>query len=42
VAHADILAGRSKQIDLRGQMYQSQLYKRSIEIYERAISGFRG
>ena len=42
LAHADILAGRSKQIDLRGQMYQSQLYKRSIEIYERAISGFRG
>jgi 1,2-diacylglycerol 3-alpha-glucosyltransferase len=37
-AHEDILAGQAKQIDLRGLMYQSQLYKRSIEVYERAIS----
>jgi glycosyltransferase involved in cell wall biosynthesis len=41
-AHADILASRSKRIDLRGQMYQSELYKRSIEVYERAISAHNG
>ena len=38
-AHEDIVAGRGKTIDLRGQMYQSQLYKRSIAVYERAIAG---
>ena len=37
-AYADIRAGRGKHIDLRQSMYQSQLYKRSIEIYEGAIA----
>jgi glycosyltransferase involved in cell wall biosynthesis len=37
-AYEDIRAGRSKHIDLRESMFQSQLYKRSIEIYEGAIA----
>ena len=38
-AYEDLKAGRGKQIDLRGEMFQSELYKKSIEIYERAIAG---
>jgi glycosyltransferase involved in cell wall biosynthesis len=37
-AYQDIQAGNAKQIDLRGLMYQSQLYQRSIEVYQRAIA----
>ena len=37
-AYEEIRAGRGKHIDLRQSMYQSQLYKRSIEIYEGAIA----
>ena len=37
-AYDDIHAGRAKQIDLRGLMFQSELYKQSIAIYERAIA----
>ena len=37
-AYEQIIDGQAKQIDLRGLMYQSQLYQRSIEVYERAIA----
>jgi 1,2-diacylglycerol 3-alpha-glucosyltransferase len=37
-AFADIEAGKAKKIDLRHTMYQSELYKKSIEIYERVIA----
>jgi 1,2-diacylglycerol 3-alpha-glucosyltransferase len=37
-AYADIEAGRAKKIDLRHTMYQSELYKKSIDIYERVIA----
>ena len=40
--YADISEGRAKAIDLRGLMYQSQLYQRSIEVYQRAIAAHRG
>ncbi|MFM5905208.1 MAG: glycosyltransferase [Micrococcales bacterium] len=37
-AHQDIVAGRSKSIDLRHQLFQSVLTQRSVDIYQRAIS----
>lgn len=37
-AYEDIAAGKAKKIDLRHSMYQSELYKRSISIYERVIA----
>jgi len=40
-AYEDLKAGRGKQIDLRGEMFQSHLYKKSIAIYERAIAAHR-
>jgi len=36
-AYNDLVAGNGKHIDLRGEMFQSELYKKSIEIYDRAI-----
>jgi glycosyltransferase involved in cell wall biosynthesis len=41
-AYEDILAGNSKKIDLRNSMYQSELYKKSISIYESAIKAHSG
>jgi glycosyltransferase involved in cell wall biosynthesis len=41
-AYEDILDGNSKQIDLRNTMYQSELYKKSIAIYESAIKAHAG
>jgi len=37
-AYTDVVAGTPKQIDLRHTMYQSELYKKSIAIYERVIA----
>lgn len=37
-AHQDILAGNSKSIDLRHELFQSVLCQRSVDIYERAIA----
>jgi hypothetical protein len=36
-AYHDIVAGNSKHIDLRSALYQSELVKRSIAIYESVI-----
>ena len=36
-AYADLAAGNGKHIDLRGEMFQSELFKKSIDIYDRAI-----
>ena len=36
-AHNDILAGRTKRIDLRGQLFQSVLSERAEQIYRRVI-----
>jgi glycosyltransferase involved in cell wall biosynthesis len=40
-AHADILAGRSKRIDLRNELFQSVLCQKSVDIYQRAIGDFQ-
>ena len=40
-AYEDLKAGSGKQIDLRGEMFQSELYKKSIAIYERAIAAHK-
>ena len=37
-AYKDIIGGNSKSIDLRRELYQSELVKRSIAIYESVIS----
>jgi 1,2-diacylglycerol 3-alpha-glucosyltransferase len=41
-AYEDLAAGNGKRIDLRGEMFQSELYKKSIAIYERATAAKSG
>ena len=40
-AHTDVVSGNPKRIDLRGQLYQSALTQRTVDIYLRAIAARR-
>lgn len=40
-AHAEIIDGNSKIIDLRQELYQSNLVAKSVAIYEEAIAAFK-
>jgi hypothetical protein len=40
-AHAEIIDGKSKAIDLRQDLYQSNLVAKSVAIYEEAIAAFK-
>ena len=40
-AHAEIINGKSKSIDLRQELYQSNLVAKSVGIYREAIAAFK-